>query len=198
MRKYIGTSINSQKKKKRKQVERQKDADDAGQGPQQIEMEESHPFGDLGPGGEHRHDAESESEEDQQQAQAVHAEMKRDAELRNPGPDRSPRARRLGGDRRQRRNASAHSIRTNARSSARTTSANQRGQTRSVPFGEPREHAANEEGENEPEQDHANTRMAMRMIEPHAIPAAYQRTCPGLRSTEQPVDRAGSAARGRV
>ena len=67
------------------QIERQEDAGDAGQHPQQIEMEEPDRPGSRSRT-QHRDDAEEEGEHHQQQAQAVEGEMKADAELGNPRP----------------------------------------------------------------------------------------------------------------
>ena len=68
------------------QIERQKDADDAGEHPQQLEMEEADPILDLRPRGDHRHEAQEPGEQDEQQAEAVEAEMEPDAERIDP-PD---------------------------------------------------------------------------------------------------------------
>src|SRR6185312_10118091 len=148
----------------KEQIERQKDADDALQRQHQSEMEEGHAFGDLAPGRDHRHDAEPEGKEDQQQAEAIQAEMKPDAELRDPRPidlskpcpvegDRSAVMRRTQ-DQDQREIDRQTAERQPARQSTVAASA------------EPREQPADERREDEPEQDHANTRIAMRTMEP--------------------------------
>ncbi|WDT81287.1 MAG: hypothetical protein MPW14_05965 [Candidatus Manganitrophus sp.] len=70
---------------KEEEIDREKDADDPGQHPEQIEVEKSDPLLNLAPGGENRQNAEEEGEDDQQKAQAVHRKVKRDPEPRNPG-----------------------------------------------------------------------------------------------------------------
>ena len=68
------------------EIDSEKHAGDAGQDPQQVEVEEPDGFGDFGPGSQHRDDAKEEREQQQQQAQAVESQVKADAELRNPSP----------------------------------------------------------------------------------------------------------------
>ena len=177
------------------EIERQEDADDARQGQHQIEMEEAHALGDLAPGGEHRHDAEPEGQKDQQQAQAIQAEMKPDAELRNPRPIDLGEPCPVEGDRSA--VMSAHSTRTSTRSIARQTERQPARQSTVAAPAEPREHAADEWREDEPEQDHANTRIAMRIMEPAGDPGRVPAYAAGLGCAESPVGRPAQRQPGR-
>src|SRR5690606_18206315 len=70
------------------EIEREEDADDAGDGPKEIRMEEADPRADLGPRARDGYDAEEQGQRDHQQAEPVHREMDADAEARDPRPFR--------------------------------------------------------------------------------------------------------------
>ena len=158
------------------QIERQEDADDAGEHPQQLEVEEADPILNLGPRGDHRHDAQERGEQHEQQAEAVEAEMEPDAEridppdvdIGEPGPRRAVARSRTSDPQRDRdREIDAD---PGERDPARPAVA--------PAIGHPGDHAGDERHEDEPDQDHKKMTIVVMTSAPTVRPAAYQRTRP--------------------
>jgi hypothetical protein len=68
------------------EVEGGEHADDPGQRPEQVEVEEPGPLADLAPRGQRGHQPQKYGQRHQQQAQAVEGQEEADAELGDPGP----------------------------------------------------------------------------------------------------------------
>src|SRR6185312_6804236 len=161
----------------KEEIEREEDTDGPCERPQEVQMEEPHPLGDLAPRGGDGPDAEHQGEEDEQQAQAIEPEMKPDAERRHPGqvevgdpgstPGEVERAVVLRPDgQHERKIDRQHDERDPTR------------RIRTASRGEPGEGSAEQKDEKDPKQHHANTATRMSVAEPNATAAAYQRTRP--------------------
>jgi len=70
----------------KKQVEREKHADNSGENPQHVEMVEADRLGDFRPGNQQSHETQKKREQNEQKAEAIDSQVKMNAELRDPTP----------------------------------------------------------------------------------------------------------------
>src|SRR5579864_1418321 len=70
----------------KKQIDREEDADDSSENPQQIEVEKSDAPRNFGPGRQHGYDTQKQSQQHEQKAEAVHRQVELNAKLGNPAP----------------------------------------------------------------------------------------------------------------
>ena len=82
--KIHGNQHHFPKDKEQEQIQSDKNADHAGQRPQQVKLKEPRPVIDFVPGRDHRHKTEEESQAHHQLAQAIHRQQKADAKTRYP------------------------------------------------------------------------------------------------------------------
>lgn len=72
-------------KVKEEEVNRQKDAGEGNDDPEQVEVEETDALLNASPRGGNGHDAQEVDQQEQDQAEAVQCQVEVDAQLRNPG-----------------------------------------------------------------------------------------------------------------
>ena len=157
------------------EVEAQKDAEDARDGPGEAEVKKTGSVSDLAPGGCDRHAAEEGGQTDEDEARPIEAQMEADAGKQDPrGVKRDePRTGRPG---------EPHEAEPQGRGKQKIDGeADERdppGQFRAEKFGEPRSDPSADRDEEYGRQYHRNTAMAIKTAPPIATPMTYHLTLP--------------------
>src|SRR5581483_7823835 len=165
---------------KEEEIDGEKDADNPGENPEEIEVEKSDPLLNLVPGGEDRQDTKEKGEDDQEEAQAVHREMKLDSEPWNPGEADffEPGDRPIGRERHHPSGVPSPEDDRENKPDPHGDQGNPAGAVFPVAGGRRAEQAAGQRNKNQPNQNHKSTTHPRKKIVPAATPAAYHRIRP--------------------
>ena len=159
------------------QVEGAEHPDQGGDRPQQHEVEEADPFGDLAPRRQHGQQAEGVAERDHQQAEAVGGQEEADAELRHPGDVDGGDERAVAAEREVRRLDYPHHG-DGRQAGGHGKDRHPAGGVGPAAAGDPGRDAGDERPGEQGDEDHRSTTSRMPTATPKPMTYRYQRTSP--------------------